>query len=213
MAHWHGLAKLRMHSDLTLEILDQRTTDLGEQFRKFKAKVCNAYHTHELNREVDARSRRQTRESAKRVDKGKVGTTVQRTAVRKPRTGTNAKGKEKAVPEDLPKPQPLRRRKSFNFQTYKFHALGDYVTSIRHFGTTDSYSTEPVCCNSLLVPTLTQGSLGRIRASHIKKQIPSYGPKGLRSPAHSNRAPSSTITLHQATTTTASPSARDRQCS
>ncbi|KAG1748520.1 hypothetical protein EDD22DRAFT_958151 [Suillus occidentalis] len=32
---------------------------------------------------------------------------------------------------------------TFRFQTYKFHALGDYVSSIRHFGTTDSYSTEP----------------------------------------------------------------------
>lgn len=33
-----------------------------------------------------------------------------------------------------------------NLITYKWHALGDYVKSIRLFGTTDSYSTQIVCC-------------------------------------------------------------------
>jgi len=37
---------------------------------------------------------------------------------------------------------PLKR--VLNLQTYKFHALGDYVQSIRLFGTTDSYSTQLV---------------------------------------------------------------------
>ncbi|KAJ3542068.1 hypothetical protein NMY22_g3642 [Coprinellus aureogranulatus] len=35
LAHWHGLAKLRTHTDHTLQILDDRTTDLGAAFRKF----------------------------------------------------------------------------------------------------------------------------------------------------------------------------------
>jgi hypothetical protein len=196
MAHWHGLAKLRMHSDLTLAILDKRTTDLGEQFRRFKAKVCTTYHTQELDREVDARSHRQAKESAKRVDKGKVDTAAEGTATRKRRAGTNAKGKEKAMPEDVPMPKPSRRRKSFNFQTYKFHALGDYVTSIRHFGTTDLYSTEPVCYISLPIAALTQISLGRIRASHSERQIPPYRSKSLCSPAYTNRTPPITITPH-----------------
>ncbi|KAG2345692.1 hypothetical protein BDR05DRAFT_974997 [Suillus weaverae] len=52
LSHWHGLAKLCMHSDLTLDILDQQTTDLGEQFRRFKDEVCPSYHTQELNRET-----------------------------------------------------------------------------------------------------------------------------------------------------------------
>lgn len=153
MAHWHGLAKLRMHSDLTLDILDQRTTDLGNHFRQFKATVCATYHTQELDREVDARSRRLAREAAKWSDTDKVNQTGQRTAARKSRIGANAKGKEKATSEQsqsLPIPRQPRRKKSFNFRTYKFHALGDYVASIRHFGTTDSYSTEPVSHNSLL---------------------------------------------------------------
>ncbi|KAG1842190.1 hypothetical protein DFJ58DRAFT_732177 [Suillus subalutaceus] len=139
MAHWHGLAKLRMHSDLTLAILNQQTTDLGEQFRKFKATVCSAYSTQELDREVDARSRRQAKDAAKRVETGKADGVGQGTAA-----STNTKGKQKASAEhlqDTPLPRQLRRKK-FNLQTYKFHALGDYVTSIRHFGTTNSYSTE-----------------------------------------------------------------------
>jgi hypothetical protein len=147
MAHWHGLAKLRMHSDLTLEILDQRTIDLGEQFRQFKVKVCTAYHTQELDREVDARSRRQAKVAAKRAEKGKENDIVRGTASQKPRAAANTKGKEKASLEqlqDVPITKQSRRKKSFNLQTYKFHALGDYVASIRRFGTTDSYSTEPV---------------------------------------------------------------------
>lgn len=69
MSHWHGLAKLRMHSDLTLEILDQQTTNLGDQFHCFKAKVCSAYHTQELDREVESRTHRQAKEAAKRAEK------------------------------------------------------------------------------------------------------------------------------------------------
>lgn len=38
-------------------------------------------------------------------------------------------------------PQP----KALNLNTYKMHALGDYVSTIRESGTTDSYSTETVC--------------------------------------------------------------------
>ena len=37
-----------------------------------------------------------------------------------------------------------RSKKSFNLRTYKNHSLGDYVKMIRTYGTTDSYSTEPV---------------------------------------------------------------------
>lgn len=36
------------------------------------------------------------------------------------------------------------RPKKFNLQIYKYHSLGDYPDTIRRYGTTDSYSTEPV---------------------------------------------------------------------
>lgn len=40
--------------------------------------------------------------------------------------------------------KPHRRQKTWNLDTYKIHALGDYVETIRLYGTTDSYSTELV---------------------------------------------------------------------
>lgn len=36
------------------------------------------------------------------------------------------------------------RRKTFNLTTYKFHAMGDYVKTIRLFGCTDSFTTQMV---------------------------------------------------------------------
>ncbi|KAG2110219.1 uncharacterized protein F5147DRAFT_772486 [Suillus discolor] len=146
MVHWHGLAKLRMHSDLTLDVLDLETTKLGAQFCQFKEKVCSAYRTQELDREVDARICRQTKEAGKRVEKGGTNGKEGGATAQQPKAGTSAKGKQKASPEqplDAPLPRQPRRKRSFNLNTYKLHALGDYVTSIHHFGTTDSYSTEP----------------------------------------------------------------------
>ena len=37
-----------------------------------------------------------------------------------------------------------RKPKQLNLKTYKYHSLGDYVETIRRFGMTDSYSTQPV---------------------------------------------------------------------
>jgi hypothetical protein len=135
MAHWHGLAKLRMHSDLTLEIMDEVTSALGQQFREFKATVCAAYQTRELHKEVEARARRHAKKAGKQ------------TAGRKGKESCNL-AKQAQAPEAVRSTQNVHRTKVFNFQTYKFHALGDYVSTIRRYGTSDSYSTEPVCPNS-----------------------------------------------------------------
>ncbi|KAG2050291.1 hypothetical protein BDR06DRAFT_984070 [Suillus hirtellus] len=44
-----------------------------------------------------------------------------------------------------PPPESSRARvKNFNLNTYKFHAMGDYVRTIRFFGTTDSFTTQIV---------------------------------------------------------------------
>jgi hypothetical protein len=131
LAHWHGLAKLRMHSDLTLDILDATTSELGNRYRQFKEVVCAGYDARELDREVRARSKRQTKEATRRTQAGQATlATTRRTQVDRVTLATD---------------KPLHRKVSFNLQTYKFHALGDYVSCIRRFGTTDSYSTEPVC--------------------------------------------------------------------
>ena len=41
--------------------------------------------------------------------------------------------------------------KIFNLSTYKLHALGDYVNTIRLFGTTDSYTTQIISHFKLLL--------------------------------------------------------------
>ncbi|KAG6913032.1 hypothetical protein DXG01_010298, partial [Tephrocybe rancida] len=57
-ATWHGLAKLRMHTDHTLQILDQMTVDLGQTMRRFLRETCGTIETRELPRETAARNRR-----------------------------------------------------------------------------------------------------------------------------------------------------------
>jgi hypothetical protein len=134
LAHWHGLSKLRMHSDLTLDILDAMTTDIGNQLRNFKVNVCSAFDAKELDREVNARSRRLAKEAIRQTQAGK-----------KNKSATNGlpnDGNEQTM--TVANHNKLRRTVSFNLRTYKIHALGDYVSCIRRFGTTDSYSTEPV---------------------------------------------------------------------
>lgn len=46
---------------------------------------------------------------------------------------------------DNPSDPRRRKKKTMNLNTYKVHALGDYVDTIRRLGTSDSYSTELVC--------------------------------------------------------------------
>ncbi|KAH7916892.1 hypothetical protein BV22DRAFT_997067, partial [Leucogyrophana mollusca] len=63
LCHWHGLAKLRMHTDNTLAIMHQLTVTLGEELRRFVMETCPAFSTKELQREADSRQRREARES------------------------------------------------------------------------------------------------------------------------------------------------------
>jgi hypothetical protein len=50
-----------MHSDLTLDIMDEVTASLGDTFRHFSDEICPAYNTKELPREANARRRRQSK--------------------------------------------------------------------------------------------------------------------------------------------------------
>ncbi|RXW14632.1 hypothetical protein EST38_g11221 [Candolleomyces aberdarensis] len=77
LAHWHGLAKLRLHTEFTLTILDELTTLLGKKFRLFVSNICDKILTRELPREYQARKRRE----AKRKGKGQ-----QAAPVKKPQT-------------------------------------------------------------------------------------------------------------------------------
>ena len=107
---WLALAKLRIHTESTLKLLETSTTVLGQELRRFVKKVCNRFDTRELPKEEAARGRR--------------------AAQMLPAGGINS------IPGKL--------SKKLNLNTYKVHALGDYANTIRHFGTTDSYSTQLV---------------------------------------------------------------------
>ena len=155
LAEWHALAKLRMHTDLTLNVMESVTVALGRELRKFRDVTCAAYVTVELRKEMEARKRRR-----KRVP---IAATVTRnpapTDANTPSlpicsnstppsnqkhlisTAANPTPSETSTPSVAP---AKRRQKKLNLSTYKLHALADYVHTIRLFGTTDSYSTQTV---------------------------------------------------------------------
>jgi hypothetical protein len=143
MAHWHGLAKLRMHTDVTLELLSQVTISFGTRIRAFQEKTCAGFSTHELEREQAARLRRQDK-----VKKAAAGTNsnAQKGKKATAETVSNAQKGTKATTKTNSQPHKSsgRQPKQFNLKTYKYHALGDYCNTIRRFGTTDSYSTQTV---------------------------------------------------------------------
>lgn len=135
MAQWHGLAKLRLHTDETLDRLDQLTSVLGDQLRTFQKKTCSVFQTKELPRETRARARQYARQAAKNGGRG-----MQRMEEDDhPETETLCNPKAEPFKFKLD-----RKSKAFTLHTYKNHALGDYVEMIRKYGTTDSYNTELV---------------------------------------------------------------------
>jgi hypothetical protein len=131
LAEWHALAKLRMHTEHTLEYLDRATTKLGHELRTFRDWTEEAYSCQELPGETDARNRRRQRKAKKDYKRTDGGTSK---AHKEAESNTGVTTKARAKP----------KAKMFNLFIYKFHALGDYVRTIRLFGTTDSYSTQIV---------------------------------------------------------------------
>lgn len=109
-AYWHALAKLRMHTDQTLALLDAATISLSKQFQHFQDNICPNFNTRELQREADARDRKTKKKEGSSTATGPA----------------------------------TRRIRTINLNSYKYHALGDYADTIRKYGTTDLFSTEPV---------------------------------------------------------------------
>jgi hypothetical protein len=115
LATWHGFAKLRIHTDKTIDLLAAATKALTKAMRRFLRETCEVFTTMELPKEARARGRR----AAALAAKGDSRT---------------AKGKASTNP----------KRKKLNLATYKYHALADYAETIRQFGPTDNYSTQIV---------------------------------------------------------------------
>ena len=140
LAHWHGLSKLCMHTDNTLGIFSQVTTSLGDSVRGFEEKTCALFKTRELEREWVARQRRQ--ENATTAEP--MPAAAPSNSTRKPKPKVEAATKSGTGPKPAAPGNSARKPKLLNMKTYKYHALGDYVATIRQFGTTDSYSTQSV---------------------------------------------------------------------
>jgi hypothetical protein len=231
LAHWHSLAKLRLKTEDTLELLDIATTQLGAQLRDFLFITCANFKTKELEREAAARKRRAAKTKAsntKRTGKNTVPASVPvhgcgplppasthpdplagaesqstsnsqqsrfnstrasscshvtagpllsgTTMAANTNVGTYTDpsmfdtttttlraglGSSSSHPSQGSHKQPstyqgdtvARREARFNLFTYKHHAFGDYVWTIRRYGTTDSYSTEPVSPSTCLCGT------------------------------------------------------------
>jgi hypothetical protein len=117
LATWHGLAKLRLHTESTLNELENSATRLGNLLRIFKIDVCSAYATRDLPSEEAARGRRQAAKAQKAGG------------------GAQPPTKPAAI---------VSKFRDFNMETYKLHAFPDYPASIRAYGVTENTSTKNV---------------------------------------------------------------------
>jgi hypothetical protein len=70
-AEWHAFAKLRLHTESTLQHLERLTMELGQLMRKFRDTTQSAFVTFELPKETKARKRRQN--SGKGKEKAAAG--------------------------------------------------------------------------------------------------------------------------------------------
>jgi hypothetical protein len=153
LATWHAFAKLRMHTDSTLNEFRAVTTSLGKSVRTFIREVCSLYNTNELPYEMAVLGRRDI-------------TLVKRS--RKP--GASQIGL-KSMPKQL------------NLSTYKYHALGDYPNLIARHGTTDNASTQTVrvIIKHKLYSSRAELETGRITAQDDQTSLWAYQQKEIYS--------------------------------
>jgi len=114
LCEWHALAKLRMHTEPSLQHMESLTKELAKLMRSFRNNVCTQFETKELTREAAARQRR----------------AAQQPLSDNPAAPTTTKSGRKV--------------KILNLNTYKYHAMSEYVAFIRLFGTTDNFTTQLV---------------------------------------------------------------------
>ncbi|TFY73276.1 hypothetical protein EWM64_g10736, partial [Hericium alpestre] len=160
-AEWHALAKLRMHTDTTLDHLEVLTSTLGAQFRKFDRDICSHYATRELPREIAARQRRkrttfaapatQPASAIDTVDQRSNSTNADITmpvpapSAMTPTLPASAAPAHTSIPTASAgsSSKATAKLKKFNvLNTYKYHVMGDYSPMIRRKSTTDNYSTQ-----------------------------------------------------------------------
>ncbi|KAG9110206.1 hypothetical protein FRC07_008220, partial [Ceratobasidium sp. 392] len=120
LAQWHGLAKLRRHTSVSLTALRHTTTRLGHELREFQS-YTSELEVYETAKEHAARQQRARKKA-------------------RPRAALDRNSE--AADLDEPAPDIGRRRKYFTLDTIKFHVLGDHPDSVESVGTSDSISTQ-----------------------------------------------------------------------
>ena len=151
LATWHAFAKPWMHTNETLPLFEIATISLGHATRKFKCSTCSFYHTTELPHEYAAQGRHEAALAAKNPQ---------------PSMSTAKSSTRPKV-------------KTLNLSTYKFHALGDYVSTIQQFGTMDSYSTQMVICAIKFIVVWNSHIYSKDELEHqcLKQHFPQTGKK------------------------------------
>ena len=130
-ATWHALAKLHIHTDTSLKLLDTATMALGNALRYFTYVTCPEFDTFKTTAEYAKRQRQQA-------------ATTSSTSTAAPSTTSR---------------QPRR----FSLKTIKLHFLGDYVSCIKTFGTTDNYNSALVC--------RAQSTFSRPELTHVRGRV------------------------------------------
>ncbi|KAI9065463.1 hypothetical protein FKP32DRAFT_1567909, partial [Trametes sanguinea] len=64
LANWHALAKLRLHTSVTLDIFRAATQHMCEAMRRFARTTCENHETCELPKEAEARIRREEKKNS-----------------------------------------------------------------------------------------------------------------------------------------------------
>lgn len=163
---WMCLAKLHLQTETTLSLLAESTASLGKLLRRFASIVCVEYMTKDLPEEESVAARKKVRAAQKEGEQS-VNTLIPFAALEPdPAAVTQVTPQADRIEDSLVRasegisaPQesssnPLSSKGSskpprqFSLSTYKIHALGDYVDTIRRYGTTDSYSTRLVSQSS-----------------------------------------------------------------
>lgn len=136
LAMWHALAKFRIHTDNTVDLLEAATTAMGSAIRRFKRTTCETYFTKEIDTKSlggKMRFRKKGQAPEKRVHR--VG------------AKNRSKGKGKAAlgaPAETTAASDPPKKKELNLETAKLHKIAHYPSDIRETGTTDSFSCQRV---------------------------------------------------------------------
>jgi hypothetical protein len=113
---------MRVHVDFTLEVFDKMITSLGSNFRRFKDEVCSKYDTCELPKEAAACAAQEAQSEAR-------GKSTPKKKKKKKKSG----------------------QKALNVNTYKHHAMRDYVSYIHQYGTIEQSQSAGQLHGNILV--------------------------------------------------------------